>query len=123
GSTSPRSGTREDAVEHGSRAEDSQDDEDVPGRAASVTVTVGDAGSDGFYVADDGPGIPESERDAVFEGGYTTAEDGTGFGLAIVEDIVEAHGWTVDVTASEDGGARFDVRGVTTADPSPSPPA
>jgi PAS domain S-box-containing protein len=71
-------------------------------------VTVGPT-DDGFFVADDGPGIPESERDQVFEAGFTTNDKGTGFGLAIVQSIVEAHGWTVSVTESESGGARFDV--------------
>ncbi|MFW5900655.1 MAG: ATP-binding protein, partial [Halodesulfurarchaeum sp.] len=75
----------------------------------SVTVTVGDIDG-GFYIADDGPGIAASERDQVFESGYTTTRDGTGLGLDIVSDIVEAHGWTVDLAASEDGGARFEIR-------------
>jgi len=78
---------------------------------AGVTVTVGTL-DDGFYVADDGHGIPDSIREAVFEAGYSTAEDGTGFGLRIVEQVADAHGWTVDVAASEAGGARFEVRGV-----------
>ncbi|MBV0902687.1 hybrid sensor histidine kinase/response regulator [Haloarcula salina] len=77
-----------------------------------VTVRVGPL-SDGFYVADDGPGIPASEREKVFETGYSTAEDGTGFGLAIVEQIVDAHGWSIRVAASEESGARFEVTGVT----------
>jgi signal transduction histidine kinase len=63
-------------------------------------------------VADDGPGIPPERRDLVFEHGFTDSPDGTGFGLAIVRSIVEAHGWTVSVTESETGGARFEVRGV-----------
>jgi PAS domain S-box-containing protein len=75
-----------------------------------VTVTVGPT-DDGFYVADDGPGIPESDRDDVFDRGYTTSDDGTGFGLAIVREIAEAHGWTVDVEESEAGGARVVVSG------------
>jgi signal transduction histidine kinase len=76
-----------------------------------VTITVGTAEShDRFYVADDGPGIPPGERDSVFDRGYSTAEDGTGFGLAIVEEIAAAHDWTVSVTESSDGGARFSVR-------------
>ena len=79
------------------------------GRDASVTV--GDL-PDGFYVEDDGPGIPEDERDDVFESGHTTAATGTGFGLAIVREIVEAHGWTVAVTDGETGGARFEFTGV-----------
>ena len=74
-------------------------------------VTVGDL-DDGFYVADDGPGISEERRDEAFESGYTTSDTGTGFGLAIVERIAEAHGWEVTLTESESGGARFEFRGV-----------
>jgi len=66
----------------------------------------------GFYVEDDGPGIPPEERDQIFESGYTTSEEGTGFGLAIVQVIAEAHGWHVEVTEGDDGGARFEFRGV-----------
>ena len=73
-----------------------------------VTVTVDDVG-DGFCVADDGPGIPNDERDDVFEVGHSTADDSTGFGLAIVKEIVEGHGWKIRVTDSETGGARFEV--------------
>ncbi|MFC7116617.1 PAS domain S-box protein [Natronoarchaeum sp. GCM10025703] len=71
-----------------------------------VTVSVGSM-DDGFYVADTGPGIPESEREEVFEAGYSTNEDGTGFGLRIVEQIADAHGWEITVTESKGGGARF----------------
>lgn len=76
-----------------------------------VTIRVEDL-DDGFSVADDGSGIPAAERDRVFEMGYSTAADGTGLGLSIVTEIADAHGWTVDVTESTDGGARFDVTGV-----------
>jgi len=79
-----------------------------------VTITVGDL-PDGFYVADDGPGIPADERDRVFESGYSTADDGTGFGLSIVEEITRAHGWDIAVTESEDGGTRFEITGVELA--------
>jgi len=96
GSTSPDSQTRQDAVAHG---------------GPDVTVTVG-ALSEGFYVADDGPGIPRDERDQVFDSGYTTSDDGTGFGLRIVRDILDAHGWDITVTESDDGGARFEITGV-----------
>jgi PAS domain S-box-containing protein len=69
---------------------------------------------DGFYVEDDGPGIPETERTRVFDPGYTTTEakKHSGFGLAIVREIVRAHGWGIDVTESEAGGARFEITGV-----------
>jgi signal transduction histidine kinase len=72
-----------------------------------VTVRVGRSPT-GFYVADDGPGIDPDRRSEVFELGHTTAADGTGFGLAIVERVAVAHGWDVRVTDSETGGARFE---------------
>jgi len=75
-----------------------------------VTVEVG-ATADGFFVADDGPGIPEGDRDTVFDRGYTTADDGTGFGLAIVADIARAHGWETDLSESADGGLRLTFDG------------
>ncbi|SEH42269.1 PAS domain S-box-containing protein [Halopenitus malekzadehii] len=79
-----------------------------------VTVTV-DVLADGFVVADDGPGIPPEERDAVFDAGYSTADDGTGFGLSIVKQVVDAHDWDVRVTESPDGGARFEITGAGTS--------
>jgi PAS domain S-box-containing protein len=81
---------------------------------ADVAVTVGTR-EGGFFVDDDGPGIPESERETVFEAGHTNVENGTGFGLAIVKQIADAHGWTVDVRESESGGARFDFGDVESA--------
>jgi PAS domain S-box-containing protein len=108
------------AVEHGSTSPDSQAKQDGVAQAstgsqetAGVDVVVGTLDdADGFYVADDGPGVPVDQRADVFESGFTTAATGTGFGLAIVEQIVEAHGWTIDLTDSEAGGARFEVSGI-----------
>lgn len=77
----------------------------------TVTVTVGPL-DDGFYVEDDGPGIAEDVQDNVFDAGYSTTETGTGFGLSIVEQVVEAHGWDIHVTDGADGGARFEITGV-----------
>ncbi|MFB6251251.1 MAG: sensor histidine kinase [Halobellus sp.] len=82
---------------------------------AEIAVTVGEV-ADGFYVEDNGLGIPEDKREEVFEPGYSTATDGTGFGLRIVKQVAEAHGWTVRVTESDAGGARFEVTGVEFAD-------
>lgn len=76
-----------------------------------VTITIGDQ-PDGFYVADDGQGIPPEDREQVFEPGYSTSTEGTGFGLSIIRQITEAHGWTVSLDTSTDGGIRFDVTGV-----------
>lgn len=77
-----------------------------------VTCSVGTLES-GIYIEDTGPGIPEEERDLVFESGFTTSEDNTGFGLTIVKQIVIGHGWEIDVTEGTDGGARFEITGVT----------
>lgn len=82
----------QNAVEHGGDA---------------VTVRMGEL-ADGFYVEDDGPGIPESDRQAVFESGYSTTSEGTGFGLAIVAEVANAHGWEVSIGDSSDGGVRFE---------------
>jgi PAS domain S-box-containing protein len=75
-----------------------------------VTVRVNGM-EDGFYVADTGSGIPESARDEIFEPGYSTADDGTGLGMRIVEEIAKTHGWEVSVTESKEGGARIDITG------------
>jgi signal transduction histidine kinase len=87
----------------------------------SATVSVGDL-EGGFFVADDGPGIPESEREVVFDSGYSTESDNTGFGLAIVEQVTEAHGWEVSVTEGERGGARFEFTGVEICEPNGAVP-
>jgi len=96
------------AVEHGSTGGD------------ALTVTVGDIpdtddDGPGFYVADDGVGIPAARHDEVLDDGYTTNEAGTGLGLSIVQSIADAHGWTVRVEESESGGARFALVGTAAA--------
>jgi len=53
-----------------------------------------------------------AEREDVFESGYTTADRGTGFGLSIVAEIAEAHGWEIEVVESGAGGTRFEITGV-----------
>ena len=86
------------AVEHGGT--------DVTVRVGALTEGTG------FLVADDGPGVPESERERVFDTGYTTDAEGTGFGLAIVARVASAHGWDVTVTDGDEGGARFEFDAV-----------
>jgi len=83
-----------------------------------VRIRVGDL-EDGFYVEDDGSGIPESVRDGLFEPGESGVADNTGFGLAIVQEIATAHGWTVEAVDAVDGGARFEIRGVRRPSSSP----
>ena len=86
-----------------------------------VRITIGPlADGNGFYVADDGPGIPADRREEIFDAGVSTTQAGTGFGLRIVEQVADAHGWTVSVVDRDaDGeatGARFEVTGVDVLD-------
>lgn len=76
-----------------------------------VTVRVGPL-RDGFFVEDNGPGIPPERRDDVFDHGVTTSDTGTGYGLSIVRTIVNAHGWDIEATSAVSGGARFEITGV-----------
>ncbi|TQQ79064.1 hypothetical protein EWF95_13120 [Halonotius roseus] len=78
---------------------------------AAVTVRVGTT-PDGFYVADDGVGVPADKQGTIFDERVSYDADGTGYGLAIVRDIAAAHDWTITVTDSESGGARFEITGV-----------
>jgi Signal transduction histidine kinase len=94
------------AVEHGDEA---------------VSVTVGslsdgqsssnETSSGGFFVEDDGPGIPAEKRETVLEGGYSSREEGTGLGLSIVQGIAEAHGRAVTLTEADGEGARVEFTG------------
>ncbi|WP_435063700.1 sensor histidine kinase [Halobaculum sp. EA56] len=80
-----------------------------------TAVTVGDLDG-GFYVEDDGEGISKSEYETVFDAGVTTREVGSGFGLSIVEQVVDGHGWEIRVTDGSEGGARFEITGVDVVD-------
>jgi len=86
------------AIEHG-------------GTDVEISVGTINDGS-GFFIADNGAGIPVQDRKKVLESGYSTASEGTGLGLSIVSEIVAAHDWQIDVTSSETGGARFEIAGV-----------
>lgn len=77
-----------------------------------VSIHIGQL-PDGFFFEDDGSGISAENREEVFEAGFTTNRDGTGFGLNIVKESAEAHGWTISLTNGTKGGARFEFTGVT----------
>jgi PAS domain S-box-containing protein len=103
------------AVEHGPTNSRPEPDDALEHAGEAVAVRVGPL-TDGFYVADNGPGIPEERHEDIFDPGHSADDDGTGFGLAIVREIVEAHGWDIGVTDAEGGGARFEVTGVSRAE-------
>lgn len=89
------------AIEHGSE---------------EVTIQVGRDGDNRFYIEDNGLGVPESDREQIFEVGHSSDPEGTGFGLTIVQRIAEAHTWEVQVEEGKEGGARFVFTGVKIAD-------
>ncbi len=78
-----------------------------------VTITVDRLDDEsGFFVEDDGPGVPPSKRQTALEWGVSTTDTGTGFGLAIVQEIVEAHEWSLQITTGAEGGAKFEITDV-----------
>ena len=74
--------------------------------AIDVAVT-GDGSGIAVTIADHGPGIPDDLRQRVFEPYFTTKSDGTGLGLALVRQTLEAHRGTIALTATPGGGATF----------------
>ncbi len=66
---------------------------------------------DGILVSveDEGEGVPESERERIFDLFFTTKERGSGLGLPLTQQVVHAHGGTIRVTQGGAGGARFEL--------------
>lgn len=80
-----------------------------PGDDGPITIRVGTC-SDGFFVADDGATVPEDQREGLLEPDPET-DDRRGYTLAIVRRIAEAHGWSVAIDESEEGGTRVEFTG------------
>jgi two-component system OmpR family sensor kinase len=84
-----------------------------PGTPVTVSVRRDD-GSAVLEVSDRGPGVPEAQRERVFERFASGAGDGasgrgSGLGLAIVKAVTDAHGGRVELSSADGGGARFVV--------------
>jgi nitrogen-specific signal transduction histidine kinase len=60
-------------------------------------------------IVDDGPGVPPDQRQEIFKPYFTTNQTGTGLGLAVVQQIVLAHGWEIECLANEPKGALFRI--------------
>jgi signal transduction histidine kinase len=78
---------------------------------AEIKVVTGRQGvSEGFLeIRDNGPGIPPDHRQEIFKPYFTMQEKGTGLGLAVVQQIVLAHGWEIECLANEPQGAVFRI--------------
>ncbi len=66
-------------------------------------------------VADNGPGVPPENRAEIFKPYFTTHSEGTGLGLAVVQQIVLAHGWEIECAANQPAGALFRVKQIKPA--------
>lgn len=79
------------------------------GHGGTITVTAGEC-SDGrmkVSVADSGKGMTAEQLQAIFTPYFTTKADGTGLGLAVVQNIIEQHGGTIHADSRPDEGATF----------------
>ena len=82
----------------------------VDGRGEiQVTAAKRDAAEAMIEVRDNGPGVPASRRAEIFKPYFTTQKRGTGLGLAVVQQIVLAHGWEVECLPNEPRGALFRI--------------
>jgi len=81
------------------------------GENGSIQVAVRRAGATdaALEVRDDGPGVPPEHRAEIFKPYFTTHQKGTGLGLAVVQQIVLAHGWEINCLGNEPHGAVFRV--------------
>jgi PAS domain S-box-containing protein len=90
------------AIQHGGA--------DVTVRVGTIDVATPDCV--GFFVEDDGPGMPPDVREKAFQSEFTTSEDGHGIGLWVVSEVADAHGWKPVAAVGSEGGARFEFSGV-----------
>lgn len=77
-----------------------------------VAIEIG-AVDDGFYIEDNGPGIPEELRESVTRPGFSTRSENAGKGMTIVDRLASAHGWDMEIRDSTTGGTRIEFHGVT----------
>ncbi len=87
----------------------------APGTPVTVRVYHDPRRRVAFAVTDEGPGIPESARNQLFDAFFTTRTHGSGIGLAVVKQIVDAHGWSIHVDSGEGKGTSFRVTTTTLA--------
>jgi signal transduction histidine kinase len=79
--------------------------------AGEIQVVTGRQGvTEGFLeIRDNGPGVPPERRQEIFKPYFTTHQKGTGLGLAVVQQIVLAHGWEIECLPNDPKGAVFRI--------------
>jgi signal transduction histidine kinase len=77
------------------------------GGEIEVTATRGPNNEAALEIRDNGPGVPVEHRQDIFKPYFTKTQNGTGLGLAVVQQIVLAHGWDITCQANEPRGALF----------------
>src|SRR5881394_836203 len=80
-----------------------------PGGEIQIIAGKRDAAEAFLEVRDNGPGVAPEHRAEIFKPYFTTHEEGTGLGLAVVQQIVLAHGWEIECLANQPRGALFRV--------------
>jgi signal transduction histidine kinase len=85
----------------------------VPAKG-SIQITSRKNNGSGVYleVSDNGPGVPPEQREEIFKPYFTTHQKGTGLGLAVVQQIILAHGWEIHYLPNEPTGAIFRLTGL-----------
>jgi len=80
-------------------------------RGGDIEVAAWKENSQGVLleIRDNGPGVPSEHRNEIFKPYFTTHQKGTGLGLAVVHQIVLAHGWEIDCRSNEPRGAIFRI--------------
>jgi signal transduction histidine kinase len=82
----------------------------VGGEGEIQVVTGKRSATEAFLeIRDDGPGVPPERRQEIFKPYFTTHQKGTGLGLAVVQQIVLAHGWEIECLPNEPKGAVFRI--------------
>ncbi len=81
---------------------------DAASTGGTVRIAVNHRADDvEIVVEDNGPGVPEADRERLFSPFFTTKTDGTGLGLVVAREIVREHGGDIAVSTSALGGAAF----------------
>jgi signal transduction histidine kinase len=81
----------------------------VPSGGA-IQVRSGRQNNEAFIeISDNGPGVAPEHRAEIFKPYFTTHEEGTGLGLAVVQQIVLAHGWEIECLPNSPAGAIFRI--------------